>query len=89
MAKHKKVTEQHEGNPEPIIEEAVVEDAVVEQVTLPPPPTRPLFTTEDTDLYRNLLLERPGTPVLTNMTEAIQFVEDYQRWSRKVQVAFR
>jgi hypothetical protein len=51
--------------------------------------TRPSFTSDNGALYRELLLERPATPTITNIQEAVAFVEVYGRWSKKVQVAFR
>jgi len=52
-------------------------------------PERPIFTSEKEESYRQLLLERPNVPCITNIQEAIKFVGDYQRWNNKVKLAFR
>lgn len=86
MAKSKKTTEQPERTAQPITEEPQM------QVTAETPAQverKPLFVDEKADAYRNLLLERPGVPVVTNIQEAITFVEAYQKWNSKVQIAFR
>ena len=88
MARPKKVTEQPERNPEPITGD-------VEMVNEPPvvkveeAPVKPLFEADHSETYRNLLLERPGVPVITNIQEAVSFMETYQKWNRKVQQVFK
>lgn len=74
---------------------AVAPIELTQPETAPQPPQqnqeehRPSFTADNSTLYRELLLERPATPTVTNIQEAVAFVEVYGRWSKKVQVAFR
>ena len=50
---------------------------------------KPRFEADNSEVYRALLLERPGIPFISTIQEAIVFVEAYQKWNRKVQTAFK
>jgi hypothetical protein len=91
MAKSKKITGELEGNPDSTIDEESTMQTKPVFVEDPEPalvePIKPMVN-EKPD-YIALLNERPLVPVLTNMQEAIHFVEDYQRWNRKVKLALK
>jgi hypothetical protein len=57
--------------------------------TAPQQEAKPLFTADNSEIYRTLLLERPNVPFITNMQEAVEFVGRYEKWNRKVQSQFK
>lgn len=76
--------------PQPIGEEATVAEIQPVPQETPPQqtPPKPTFTTDKTETYRTLLLERPNVPVITNMQEAVTFIGRYEQWNRKVKLQF-
>ena len=99
MAKSKKVAKQVEVDTDTKIteinitsDETVIRNATEQPETpqtAPQQETKPLFTSENEQKYRNLLLERPNVPVITNIQEAVTFVGRYEQWNRKVQLQFK
>jgi len=94
METTKKASKRAKRNPKPIINPyEVISDAALEPQTQETTPQqeepKPLFTSENEQAYRNLLLERPGVPFISNIGEAVAFVEAYGKWNRKVQLAFK
>ena len=98
MAKSKKVAKQVEVDTDKTIENLAVEQVIEitdaenkpeTPQTQPQKETKPLFTSDNEQEYRNLLLERPGVPVITNIQEAVKFVGRYEQWNRKVQLQFK
>ena len=65
----------------------------IPQETQPQPtqqnPQKPAFTSDNSEVYRTLLLERPGVPFITTIQEATAFVDRYEKWNRKVQLTFK
>ena len=98
MAKSKKVAKQVEVDTDPQITKInTIDDLGMPNATeqpqtpqtQPQKETKPLFTSDNEQEYRNLLLERPGVPVITNIQEAVKFVGRYEQWNRKVQLQFK
>jgi len=87
MAKHKKIISIIEGNSEQI----TTEETVIAPLEVPVEVAiaKPLFTEDKSDVYRQLLLGRPGVPTITNIREAVAFVEAYGKWNNKVRIAFK
>jgi hypothetical protein len=98
MARSKKTTEQTEADSNSKVEvEEVIEEIATEQPAQPEEASqqaqqnqeKPLFTSDNETEFRNLLLERPGVPTITNIEEAIEFMGRYEKWNSKVQLAFK
>jgi hypothetical protein len=71
----------------------LAEEQPNQQETSPQPqqetPAKPTFEADNSALYRDLLLQRPGVPFISNMQEAVEFLDRYQKWNSKVQLAFK
>ena len=100
METAKKASRRTKRNPEPIVQQTdLIEETTIAKVELTQPETqaqppqqnqeKPRFEADNSEVYRALLLERPGVPFISTIQEAVAFVEAYQKWNRKVQVAFR
>jgi len=72
---------------------SIAEIEPIPQETQPQPtqqnPQKPTFTSDNSEVYRTLLLERPGVPFITTIQEATAFVDRYEKWNRKVQLTFK
>lgn len=66
-----------------------------EPETPPQPPQqnqekpKPTFESDNSQVYRELLFERPVLPTITNIQEAVAFAGRYEQWNRKVQLAIK
>lgn len=102
MAKHKKVAKQPEANPEPIeaptlppLTEEIREEVLNNPVLTPgyrpviEEPVKPLFVSDKEESYRQLLLEHPNRPYITNIQEATHYFEELDKWQRKVKSALQ
>lgn len=71
----------------------IAEIEPIPQETQPQPtqqnPQKPTFISDNSEVYRSLLLERPRVPFITTIQEATAFVDRYEKWNRKVQLTFK